>query len=318
MRKIGESADRMLSSPPATAASDVARKRLRARLHMIKCHGAELDARFYGQRGESYPEILTSKTLAGRVERGTVVGAMCCFGAQVFSPDDPAALLRGVPPIATTYLRQGAAGFAGATSTAWVGFADMQCIDWVVTGYLRNVLEGSSLGRAVLDSKQGFFDYLANQGRGPDRTEEKSLLHFILLGDPAIHPVTTQAAAIVSAGIGSRSAIQERRARRVTRSSRAVRLRVELPDRVSAGPAARKRARSLFGFLRGQLGIDTMRFGLSHSRVVVDRTVAGELATYDYYWAGRKTVAGRHHYRVVRMETDDRGLPLRARMVVSG
>jgi hypothetical protein len=325
MRKIGEGADGLMISPPATDGSDAARKRLRARLHMIKCHGADLDARFYGQKGESYPEILRSKTLSGRVKDGTVVGAMCCFGAQVFSPDDPAALLRGVPPIATTYLRQGAAGFAGATSTAWVGFADLQCIDWIVTGYLKNVLEGSSLGRAVLDSKQGFFDYLANQGRGPDRTEEKSLLHFILLGDPAIHPVTAAApggarpaAAVVAAGVGSRAALQERRARRVFRASRAVRLRADLPDRSSAGAAAQGRARALFRFLRAQLGVNAKRLGVSVSRVVVDRTVSGPLVTHDYYWSGRKNVAGRRHYGVVRLETDDRGRPLRARVVVSG
>jgi hypothetical protein len=325
MRKIGESADEVLISPPATDASAAARRRLRARLHMIKCHGADLDVRFYGQKGESYPEILTSATLPGRVRRGTVVGAMCCFGAQVFSPEDPAALLRGVPPIATTYLRQGAAGFAGATSTAWVGFADLQCIDWIVTGYLKNVMEGSSLGRAVLDSKQGFFDYLANQGRGPDRTEEKSLLHFILLGDPAIHPVSAAApggvrasAAVVATGIGSRSALQERRARRATRASRASRLRDELPERLTAGAAALKRARSLFAFLRAQLGVNAKRLGVSGSRVAVDRTVSGVMKTYDYYWAGRKRVAGRRHYHVIRLETDDRGRPLRARVVVSG
>jgi hypothetical protein len=323
MRKIGESAAALMISPPATDAGAAARRRLRARLHMIKCHGADLDVRFYGQKGASYPEILKSRTLGGRIRRGTVVGAMCCFGAQVFAPDDPAALLPGEAPIAATYLRRGAAGFAGATSTAWVGFADMQCIDWIVTGYLKNVLEGCSLGRAVLDSKQSFFDYLGNQGRGPDRTEEKSLLHFILLGDPAFHPVAAApegvrpASAVVAAGMGSRVALAERRERRVIRSARAERLRHEIPERLSAGAAARNRATRLFSLLREQLGLNAKTLGITRARVVVDFTAAGALKTYDYYWRGKRKAAGRNHYRVVRLETDDRGTPLRARVVVS-
>ena len=37
---------------------------------------------------------------------------------------------------------------------AWVGLDEMSAADWIVTDYLRRVLEGASIGRAFLESKQ--------------------------------------------------------------------------------------------------------------------------------------------------------------------
>ncbi len=56
--------------------------------------------------------------------------------------------------MASTYLRKGAVGFVGSTMMAWVGLDEMSAADWIVTDYLRRVLEGASIGRALLESKQ--------------------------------------------------------------------------------------------------------------------------------------------------------------------
>ena len=50
MQYISKPVSKLLFSPPTRDASTSARNRLSARLHMIRCHGNRLDAKFLGQR----------------------------------------------------------------------------------------------------------------------------------------------------------------------------------------------------------------------------------------------------------------------------
>ena len=120
---------------------------------------------------QSYPVALFSETLKPRLKANTVAAAMCCYGAQVYSPKDPAAQMPGSWPVSSTYLRDGGLGFAGSTRIAWVGVSGMMCADWVVTSYLKALLGGASLGRAFLESKQDYLRWISQQGRGPDIKE---------------------------------------------------------------------------------------------------------------------------------------------------
>jgi hypothetical protein len=163
-----------------------------ARLQMIKCHGAPLDPHFYGQKGESFPAVLDSTSLTGKTSVGTVVGAMCCYGAAVYDPSHPAAIEPGVPALANIYLGQGTLGFAGSTTIAWVGVSEMACADLIVCRFLNNVMTGMSLGAAFLDSKQRFLADIGKNGQMPDAAEEKTLLQFVLLGDPSLRAVTSR------------------------------------------------------------------------------------------------------------------------------
>lgn len=237
-------ANRLLVSPPAIDTAASLRKRHAARLHMIKCHGALLDSRFYGQKASAegdFPIALTGASLAGRVAKGTVVGAMCCYGGLVFDPDDDAAQVAGALPIPTVYLQQGAYGFVGSTTIAWVGPQSMVCADWVIAAFLRETLRGASLGRALLEAKQDFVRFIDEQGAAPDIGEEKTLLQFYLLGDPSIHAVAAAGAVLAAAGmrgratagVGGVGAPQERRARREYRHQLAEQLRATLPQRVT-------------------------------------------------------------------------------------
>src|SRR5258708_6912323 len=71
--------------------------------HMIKCHGNKNDATFWGFEDESKDKphaAITSATLRQLPysEGSTVVAAMCCYGAQIFSPKDA-----DTWPLASTY-----------------------------------------------------------------------------------------------------------------------------------------------------------------------------------------------------------------------
>lgn len=237
---LSRAATRLLVSPPAEDASQRLRRRHRTRLHMIKCHGAALDSRFYGQQGDQYPEVLKSTSLHKRTVQGTVVGAMCCYGAALFDPTDPAAISPGEPPIPSVYLKQGAWGFGGSTTIAWVGVNSMLCADWVIATFLRGVMQGASLGRALLEGKQDLVRWINQQGRSPDLAEEKTLLQFLLLGDPSIHavpealPAAVAATALRATGVRVASPLgapEERRARRAYRYDLGESLRATLPER---------------------------------------------------------------------------------------
>jgi hypothetical protein len=335
-------------SPPLGNGSTTAKNRLTRRTHMIKCHGAQLDPKFYGQKGSAYPEALTSATLKPKVRSATVPAAMCCYGAQVYSPDDPAAADPGEWPIASTYLRRGALGFAGSTMIAWVGVDQMMCADWIVAGYLKGVLGGASLGRAFLESKQDYVRWINQQGQAPDIADEKTLIEYVLLGDPSIHPVSAVPAAPAKAVAAPMRraapalASQERRQRRVVRAQLAAQIRDLLPKRIAATAQAKAQARKVFQAAHAALATRLVKelksFGIKSTSARVEelqtplrapaaaamglpgRAKVAALQnrrSLEYYFSGRRVRDGHKEIRLVKVETDPNGNVMRTAVVHS-
>ena len=304
IKELGEKPARLMISPPQNDSNSTHRRRLGARLHMIKCHGAHLDTRFYGQKGNSYPDALHSRTLRPRVRPTTVAAAMCCYGAEVFAPDDEFALQPGDWPIASTYLRKGAYGFVGSTTIAWVGDESMVAADWLVVAYLKSVLGGASTGRALLEAKQDYLRWLQQQGMAPDVADEKTLLQFVLLGDPSIHPVSAprvepavrragparRVARAVAAAPPTALVAQERRQRRVFRARLGDELRRAAPVRTPASIGARRRAPRVLAVARALLGKDGGRPRPLPGKARVERV---EVRIEDPTTAGRAVPAAR-------------------------
>lgn len=332
---IGRDPSKLLLSPPAKTASASVRGRHGARLQMIKCHGAGLDSQFYGQKGNSYPPVLSSVALQGRVQKKTVVGAMCCYGASVFDPQSDEARAPGEPPIPSVYLRGGAYGFLGATNTAWVGPDSMMCADWVVAAFLKSVLSGASLGRATLESKQDFVRWTQQQGHGLDAADEKTLLQFVLLGDPSIHPIRAsvgpEPAGVPAADNLSSGAATARRARRTARRDLAVLLRGGLPRvtdlRGAKIPATFNRLARALAKPRGA------RAAFRWSATRVERAVhpkrpvaaAGAASsargkpasTIHYYFVTREKKGPGPNLRMVSIQADQKGAVMRTKLLVS-
>ncbi len=283
---VGEDASRLMIAPPEGDKTRLPAARLGSRLHMIKCHGAQIDPNFYGQKGSSYPVALSSRSVRKRVRANTVAAAMCCYGAQVFSPADPAVSPAGAWPIAGTYLRRGALGFAGSTEIAWVGEKQMACADWIVSRHLRSVLDGASQGRALLEAKQDYVRSIEQRGHAPGVEDEKTLLEYVLLGDPSIHPVDgvpalspagraggapRAVAAPALAARPSESVLAERRQRRLFRAQLATQIREALPARSEAKGAPRARAGSLLKLVRTLMRNGGKAFSFSRAKVNVFR-----------------------------------------------
>jgi len=354
MQYIGLAGNELQQSPPTLDTSAAARSRLERTLHMIKCHGAALDPRFYGQQGSSYPEALRSSSLPARIKEGTLAGSMCCYGAQAYSPKDKAAQLGELWPIANTYLRHGAVGFAGATRIAWVGLDQMQCADWIVAAHLKSALGGASLGRAFLEAKQDYVKYLTSQGQQPDTADEKTLLEFVLLGDPALHPVaqgpgvatTTRGASPTRAALPTSPLLQQERGqRRVVRAAIATQIRRELPERHAAAAKAAQ-SKKIFDAVSSMLSSADAK-ALSPSTVQVERVVSrtpappadaapatrgarpttaavpaanGPRESLEYYWTARSDTPGSPgpaQIRLLKVETDTQGRIVRTRLLHS-
>src|SRR5262249_41642629 len=69
--------DALTLAPPNGPAHPA--RRLAPLAHFINCHGGMSDPAFYGEKGNSQLEALTSKTIAKKIKAGTVAAVECCY-----------------------------------------------------------------------------------------------------------------------------------------------------------------------------------------------------------------------------------------------
>jgi Peptidase family C25 len=154
------------------------------RAHFINCHGAPSSWQFYGQpKGvQQFPVAQDGRYIPRKVKRGTVVAAECCYGAQLYDPTPTGAKS---PGLCNVYLGNGAYGFFGSSTIAYGPESSNDWADHICQYFWREILQGSSLGSAVLRARQGY----VKERSKLDPIDQKTLAQFNLLGDPSIHPV---------------------------------------------------------------------------------------------------------------------------------
>jgi hypothetical protein len=190
LQNIFANTSQLLLSPRKneTTPAHYTKVQLKPLTHFFNCHGAAIDACYYGQKGNNYPEALNSSNLIEHVSAGTVIASECCYGAQLF---DPSSLQPANSSIANRYLENGAIGLLGSSTIAY-GPADSNALADLITQYfIKSILNGASTGRAFLEARQQF---LSTSGPQLDPYELKTLAQFYLLGDPAVQPATTEEA----------------------------------------------------------------------------------------------------------------------------
>ena len=316
LKYIAREDSNLFVSPPITDSSSPARNQLSAPVHMIKCHGSQFRPAFYGEKEihtqTRFLKAIRSATLEPRLTSAALVTTMCCYGAQIYSPYDPKAKYRGEWPMASTYLRKGALGFVGSTMKAWVGFpSEKKWADVLAADYLKKVLAGSSIGRAFLDSKTAYAYSIIDQGRILSLADEKTLIEYVLLGDPSIHPV---ASGVLPKGV---LADEERRRRRVVRQRLTQGLRNLLPERRPPKRAEPTMAKKVFA--RAQRGLSKdVRKRLKEFNIqpTVARVSKLDIALEDdsaqpleeYYWSGQRAQDGYHKQAcLVKSQIDRNG-----------
>ena len=158
-------------------------------MHFFNCHGGLRTSEFYGQsndKSSSYPVCFESNMLATKISYGTVVAAECCYAGLLYNPNRPTKIHS---PICNAYLQNGAVAFVGSTTAAY-GPSDSQGgADYITQYFLIAVRKGASCGRAFLEAQQRFVE------KGDvkmDPTDLKTIIQFLLLGDPSITPIEEQ------------------------------------------------------------------------------------------------------------------------------
>ena len=155
--------------------------------HFFNCHGALSTPTWYGQKGNSYPEALSSGSLTDIVARNTVVTAECCYGAQLYKPGKNS--LPESMPICNAYFKNGAIAFLGSSTIAYGPAITNEQADFMTQYFFMNLLGGASTGRSLLEARQ---KYITNHGPDLSPIDLKTIIQFNLLGDPSLQPVTGQ------------------------------------------------------------------------------------------------------------------------------
>jgi hypothetical protein len=173
----------LLISPPVLAATLDRRRLDQAWLVYCNLHGMRDGPPWYGQavHNPALVAALRPADLDGLDLRGTVVFSEACYGAAIDGRDADTSL-------ALAFLARGASGFVGPTAMSYgppappPGEADL-----IAQHFLRAIAESSTtLGDAFAAARAGMLrDTLARQ-RTLDEDDQKTLLEFVLYGDPTI------------------------------------------------------------------------------------------------------------------------------------
>lgn len=155
---------------------------LSMRSHFFNCHGASNTPQYFGQAGQQYPVAHDAAYITGKLTPGTVASVECCYGAELYDPNQVA---NGQMGIANVYMAGGAYGFWGSTTIAYGPATSNANADLICQYFLEQVLNGASLGRAALTARLTF----ANNSAAISPVDLKTLAQFILLGDASLQCV---------------------------------------------------------------------------------------------------------------------------------
>ena len=183
-RKVFGTSTKMALSPPKGPTWPAAT--LKRRSHFINCHGAPEYSSFLGEAEDDQydqPVAIDSSSYKNKITAGTLAAAECCYGAELFDPwlYDPELEL----PISNRLLIEGAYAFLGSTNIAYGPAEGNSAADYICQFFFRFLLDGASLGRAMLQTRHEYVQISSQL----DTIDHKTLGQFILLGDPSMHPV---------------------------------------------------------------------------------------------------------------------------------
>lgn len=170
-------------APPLRASSKEARSLEDARLIYGNLHGVHGGDAWYGQPAadtELVPALRPAHLAGLRLDRAVVI-SQACFGARLTPSGE-------TPSLALALLAAGASGLVGSLGLTY-GAPDPPPgeSDLLAQAFLSTLqAPGARLGEALLDAQASMLrDVLLRRG-APDGNDLKTLLGFVLYGDPAL------------------------------------------------------------------------------------------------------------------------------------
>jgi hypothetical protein len=178
---------------------------LRGRLAYFNLHGLVDAPEWYGQRDPlskgsdpDYPVALRPKDILvhakgngaknGRTEIPQVVFSEACYGLHVEGRDVQGA-------ISLSFLQAGSLAVVGSTCMAYGSIgAPLAAADLLGHTFWRYLNEGYPAGEALIQAKIHLASVMSQQQGYLDGEDQKTLISFILYGDPLALPVTSEKA----------------------------------------------------------------------------------------------------------------------------
>lgn len=148
------------------------------RFYYFNLHGSDQISFWYGQEGNRYPIALKPENLKD-LESG-IAASEACYGAYIIKKkiDDA---------ISLTFLKKGIKVFLGSTTIAYGPSRPPSTeADLIVKLFFEEFLNGKTAGESFYLAKHKFFKTMIKNQGFLDEDDQKTLLQFVLYGDPAI------------------------------------------------------------------------------------------------------------------------------------
>jgi hypothetical protein len=162
-----------------------------SRVLYFNVHGIQGGPNWYGQAGDGDPDTplpvaLTPEDI-GAISHATICVSEACFGAEIVgrSPRDAVAL---------RMIDQGALAFVGSTVTAYGAVSlPLGGADLLTQQLFQNLRRGYPVGRALALARDWMAREMVQRQGYLDPDDAKTLLSFVILGDPWATPYTRPA-----------------------------------------------------------------------------------------------------------------------------
>jgi hypothetical protein len=187
-KSVGNARDLQLS-PPIHASSLRIKDEQSLRVGYFNLHGVKDGPHWYGQKdfssesnGPDYPVALSPSMFNEKRPSPKLVLTEACYGANVEKKHFEDAL-------ALKFLDSGTASFIGSTCIAYGSITPpLIAADLLAITFWQKVLEGEPAGYALMQAKLSLAEEMTRIQGFLDGEDQKTLLSFVLYGDPlAIH-----------------------------------------------------------------------------------------------------------------------------------
>lgn len=179
-RIVGRAKDLKIS-PPTTNTSFKKTWLRKKDILYFNLHGSKVSTHWYGQDGSKYPVALSIDRLD---QPQGIVAAECCYGAFILGKTHE-------DSIALHFLNSdGVYGFCGSTTIAYGPVAPPPSeADLLVRYFFEYLKQGLTMGESFKNAKHDFARRVLRTQGFLDEDDRKTLLQFVLYGDPTIRMI---------------------------------------------------------------------------------------------------------------------------------
>ena len=183
-KNVGNSRELQLS-PPTNSTSLIINKKPGHNLGYFNLHGIKDGPNWYGQKdfsstssGPDYPIALTPAMFSEQTPAPELTFTEACYGANIIDKKLEDAL-------ALRFLDSGAKTFVGSTCISYGSVTPpLVSADYLAEKFWQNVFSGEAVGFALMNAKLSLAKEMIDTQGYLDGEDQKTLLSFVLFGDP--------------------------------------------------------------------------------------------------------------------------------------